>query len=149
MNKDADTRGSRLWSGGRERDQWPQVEPQADEKVVPLGRPAMASDRTYTAFEVRERAERMHIHCATQPSRFPSYNYLLDIIYDHDFDSIFTLIYSFMTVEVTGKHLAPIVHAINFGTCERIREYHSKLYDPPAKDAPIIQAIKITAAGQE
>jgi hypothetical protein len=54
-----------------------------------------------------------------------------------------------MTVEVTGQRLAPIVHAISFGNCERIHEYHSKLYDTPAKDAPIIEGIKIVAAGGE
>jgi hypothetical protein len=116
---------------------------------LPLTRPASLPDRAYVPFEIRERAERLHIHCATQPSRFPGYNYLLDIIYDHDFDSIFTLIYSFMTVEVTGQHLGPIVHAISFGNCERIHEYHPKLYDPPAKDTPIIEAVKIVAAGRE
>jgi len=80
---------------------------------------------------------------------FPCYNYLLDIIYDHDFESMFTLIYSFMAVEVTGQRLGPIVHAINFGNCERIHEFHQKLYDPPANDAPLIEAIKITAAGEK
>lgn len=36
-----------------------------------------------------------------------------------------------MLVEVTGNHLGPIVHAINYGNCERINEYHAKLYDRP------------------
>jgi hypothetical protein len=38
------------------------------------------------------------------------------------------------------------VHAINYGNCERIDEYHRKLHDPPALDSPVIEAIKITAA---
>jgi hypothetical protein len=111
---------------------------------LPLVRP----DRTYAAFEIRDHAERMHIHCATQPSRYPSYHHLLDIIFDHDFEGVFTLIYSFMAVEVTGRHLAPVVHAISYGNCGCIREHHKKLYDSPAPDAPVIESISIVAATQ-
>jgi hypothetical protein len=138
----------RLWSstgrekGRRETDRQPAPSP-ADEKDMPL----FGHDRAYAAFELRDHATRLHIQCAAQPSRFPAYNYLLDIIYDHDYASIFTLVYSFMVVEVTGHNLAPVVHAINFGNCERIREFHKKLYDPPAKkDEPLIESITITAA---
>jgi hypothetical protein len=51
-----------------------------------------------------------------------------------------------MLVEITGNHLGAIVHAINYGNCERIDEYHAKLYDRPAADAPIIESVRITAA---
>lgn len=86
------------------------------------------------------------IFVAPQPSHYPAYSSLLNIIHDHDFDKGFTLVYSFMLVEVTGTHLGAIVRAINHGNCERITEYHRKLYDPPASDAPIVESIKITAA---
>jgi hypothetical protein len=138
MTEDKDKAGlGRLWSGtGREKgrresDQQPEM-PGAAAQDMPL----FGHDRAYAAFDLRDHATRLHIQCAAQPSRFPAYNYLLDIIYDHDYQSIFTLVYSFMVVEVTGQNLNPIVHALNFGNCERIRQFHKKLYDPPAsKDA--------------
>ena len=105
-----------------------------------------ADDRTYTAFDTREHADCLHIHCATQPSHYPSYHYLMNVIFDHDFQSAFTLVFSFMSVEVTGRNLASVVHAISFRSCERIREFHTKFHDQPAKDQPVIESIKVTAA---
>ena len=63
--------------------------------------------------------------------------------FGHDLESIFTLIYTFMTVEVTGEHLAPIVHAIDSEDCKRIHEFHPGLYDPPERGATIIERIRI------
>jgi hypothetical protein len=132
----------RLWSGGAAGDKPTRPEPSRPaDNVVPL-RP----DRAYVALEVREHPARLHICCATQPSHYPAYSSLLNIIHDHNFDKAFTLVYSFMLVEVTGNHLGAIVHAINFGNCERINEYHAKLYDRPAADDPIIESVTITAA---
>lgn len=139
MSNDAE-RGGRLWSGGVAKEKSPRPERPAD-NVLPL-RP----DRAYVAFEVREHVQRLHIHCAAQPSRYPAYSSLLDIIHDHDFDKAFTLIYSFMMVEVTGNRLGAIVHAISSGSCERIHEYHSTLYDAPATNEPVIESITITSA---
>jgi hypothetical protein len=154
MSKDADKSGlSRLWSGGRERER----APQPDEKVLPMKAPAEVRqaalpaehhDRAYAAFETREQAGRLHIMRGAGPSRFPGYHYLLDISFDHHLQSAFTLIYTFMIVEVTGRNLGPVVHAINFGNCERIREYHPRLYDPPAQGEPFIEKIHITAADE-
>jgi hypothetical protein len=142
MSNDAGESSGRLWSrsAAREKASRPEPERTAD-NVLPL-RP----DRAYVAYEVREHAQRLHIHCAAQPSRYPAYSSLLDIIHDHDFDKAFTLIYSFMMVEVTGNHLGAIVQAISLGNCERIHEYHRKLYDSPGPNQPIIESITITSA---
>jgi hypothetical protein len=143
VSNDAERKGiGRLWSEGaaREKATRPEAQPSTD-NVVQL-RP----DRAYVAHEVREHPQRLHICCATQPSHYPAYSSLLNMIHDHNFDKAFTLVYSFMLVEVTGNHLGAIVHAINYGNCERITEYHAKLYDRPAPDQPIIEAIKVTAA---
>jgi len=154
MSRDTDKGGfaERLWGGGEEG-------PAAQEKVLPLKSPAEArpaarpsgapDDRAYAAFEIRERAERLHIVRATGPSRFPNYNYLLDISFDHHLQSAFTLIYTFMVVEVTGWNLEPIVHAISYGNCERIREFNAKLYDAPAKGEPLIEKIHIVAVDEK
>jgi len=130
---------SRLWSGA-ERTAQP-----AEGTVVPLTRPATPPNREYVAFEVREGTDRLHIHRATQPSRYPGYHYLLDIVFDHDFGSMFTLIYSFMVVEVTGKNLEPVVHAISYGNCARIHEFHRNHYDSPPQGDPLIEKIVIVA----
>jgi hypothetical protein len=147
MSTDADKSGvgGRLWaSGGRDK-------AQAQEKVLPLKPPPPPApqDRTYLAFDLRDRAERLHIVRAAGPSRFPNYNYLLDISYDHHKQAAFTLVYTFMIVEVTGWNLWPVVHAISFGNCERIREFHMKLYDVPEAGEPLIESIEITAADEK
>jgi len=152
MSRDAEKGGfaerERLWSG---RDKGPP----AQEKVLPLKpeRPAFAPpaqhDRAYVAFETCDRAERLHIMRGAGPSRFPNYNYLLDISFDHHLQSAFSLIYTFMVVEVTGSNLGPIVHAVSLGTCARIREFHHKLYDPPAGTEPVIVKIQIVAADEK
>lgn len=141
MNNDAERTGiGKLWSAGAAKEK-PAPPPRPADNVVPL-RP----DRTYVSHEVREHPPRLHICCATQPSHYPAYSSLLNIIFDHDFDRAFTLVYSFMLVEVTGTRLGAVVHAISYGNCERINEYHRKLHDPPASDSPVIEGIRITAA---
>src|ERR1019366_8497002 len=150
MSKEAEKNGGfaeRLW-GGREKNPRPPEKP-PEEKVLPLVRPPTPPDRTYTAFDIRENAEPLHILRATEPSRFPSYNYLLDISFDHTHQSAFVLIYTFMIVEVEGWNLGPIVHAISFGNCERITQYHPKLYDAPAQGEPLIEKIQITTADEK
>jgi hypothetical protein len=144
VSNDADRSGiSRLWSGGGTRERAPRPEPERiSDNVVPLH----PDDRAYKAFDVREHPPRIHIHCATLPSHYPAYSSLLNIIFDHNFERAFTLVYSFMLVEVTGTYLGAVVHAINFGNCERLCEFHAKFYDRPAPDQPIIESIKVTAA---
>ncbi len=134
---------SRLWSTKGTRDQARTPEPQEqrreDEKVAPLH----MGDRVYKAFEVKDNPKRLHIRTALQGSFYPSYHYLRDMRFGHDLESIFTLIYTFMTVEITGVHRAPIVHAIDSEDRKRIHEFHSRLYDPPARGEPIIERIRI------
>jgi hypothetical protein len=151
MSKDAEKSAGvtgRLWGSGRETASPP------DEKVMPLKaspavRPTAPPDRAYVAFEIRERADRLHIMRCAGPSRFPSYSYLLDISFDHHLESAFSLIYTFMILEVTGSNLGPVVHAISSGNCERIREYHPKIYDQPARGEPLIEKIQITAVDEK
>lgn len=138
--KDKDRTG-RLWSAGPTRAKPTRSEPpRTPDNVVRLG-----PDRTYVAFEVREHPARIHICCATQPSTYPVYSSLLTILHDPHFDKAFTLVYTFMLVEITGHDLDAIVHAINYGNCDRINEYHPKLYDRPAAGDPIVESVTITA----
>jgi hypothetical protein len=116
---------------------------------APAAKPAAPDDRGYAAFDTVERADRLHILRSAGPSRRPAYQYLLDISEDQFHQSAFTLIYTFMIVEVTGRNLGPIAHAIGYGSCERIREYHAKLYDPPVPGEPVIEKIAITTADEK
>jgi hypothetical protein len=66
-------------------------------------------------------------------------------IFSSDFDDAFTLIYSFMAVEVKGQNLKEIRRAIQNGRCEFIQEFHKEEFQRPAKDAPVIESIKFIA----
>jgi len=108
MSSERDLR--RLWTGTGAKEK-----PLEQQKPMPPPAPRQAAQsNSYVAFETREGTATLHLHRASEPSRFPSYNYLLDIIYEHDFQSAFQLIYSFMAVEVRGEHLDPIIHALNY-----------------------------------
>jgi hypothetical protein len=146
MNSDDDGEvltGGRQWSGERERTpQWFQ-----QLGKTPQAKPDATEDRAYSAFDTRERADRIELRRATQPSRFPSYSYLIDMSFDHHLRTAIMLFYSFgMVVEITGENLGPIAHAIHFGTCERITEFHKDLYDSPAPGEPLVKSISIQTA---
>lgn len=109
--------------------------------------PQQAHGNGYVPFFLRDRADRLQIVPVSEPSRFPVYSSLLDIIFDHDHQSAFTLVYSFMLVKVTGSNLGPIVHALNFGRCAAIHEYYPKRYSgPPDQDKPLVERILTVSA---
>ena len=146
MTQGTDPEGRQsLWGARRAPLQAPAV------TITPAVRPVVPepmqteapSDRVYQAFETHERAARLNIRCARIPSRYPGYNYLLDVIYDYDFSASFTLIYTFMVVEVKGRNLDPVVHAIAHGSCGRITEFHPRRHEKPAGDDPIIESVEI------
>jgi len=149
MSNDTERSGiERLWSGGgtREKPARPEPQPLPADPIRADTMRQVRQGRSYVAFEAREHAQRLHICCAAQASHYPAYSSLLNIIHDHDFEKGFTLVYSFMLVEVTGARLGAIVRALSDGNCGRITEYHRKLHDPPPPGAPVIDSIKITAA---
>jgi hypothetical protein len=117
-------------------------EPTDDEDepyVLPPLRP-----QKYTAFRLGKRRERLLIDRAAQPMRFPAYHELRDISFDQAQQQGFHLFFQAMTVEVIGKNLWPVVHAISSGRCAAVYEYHAKLYPaPPAKGEPFIESIKL------
>ncbi len=66
-------------------------------------------------------------------------------IFSSDFDEAFTLIYSFMAIEVKGKNLKEVRRAIQNGRCEFIQEFHEEEFQKPGKEAPVIESIKFIA----
>lgn len=139
---------NRLWSNtakAKTREQ-AKPEPQAANDEYDI-LPQQAHRNGYVPFFLRDRTERLQVVPVSEPSRFPVYSSLLDIIFDHDHQSAFTLVYSFMLVKVTGSNLGPIVHALNFGRCAAIHEYHPNRYSgPPDEDKPIIESIMTVSA---
>jgi hypothetical protein len=54
----------------------------------------------------------------------------------------------FMVVTVTSRNLHPVVHAIPHGQCSRITELHFQQFGQLKPDEPVINCIKIVAAGE-
>jgi hypothetical protein len=85
------------------------------------------------------------IRCVLQPSQSPQSRFFLAAIFSADYEDSFTLIYSFMAVEIKGKHLKEVRQAIQSGKCEFIQEYDENEYLPPAKGEPVIESVRFTA----
>ena len=85
------------------------------------------------------------IRCVLQPSQSPQARFFLAAVFSADFDDAFTLLYSFMAVEVKGKNLREVRQAIQNGRCEFIQEYHENEFLPPGKSEPVIESIRFIA----
>lgn len=82
------------------------------------------------------------IRCIMQPSQAPQSRFLMAVVFSADYDEAFTLIYSFMAVEVKGKNLHQVRRAVQSGRCEFIQEYHENEFDKPTKGDPVIESVK-------
>ncbi len=110
------------------------------EPVITAGNP-----RQYQAFETGPRPVRLIIQCSRGPSHSPGYPLLVNVIFDRRFGSSFALVYNFMAVTVTGRHLAPVVHAINKHRCTTITEFDPQAFDAPTHGDPVIESIEVQA----
>jgi hypothetical protein len=141
MSNDASESTGKLWSRDAAKEKaTPPTPERAAGNVLPL-RPDR--DRAYVAFEVREHTQRLHIHCAAHPSRYPAYSSLLDIIHDHDFDRVFTLAYSFMVVEVTGNRLRSIVHASASAIASAFTSFTASSMTRPRRTSPSSNRLRL------
>lgn len=102
-----------------------------------------AGKRTYEAFDkMGKPSSYMEIRCVTQPSQSLQSRFFMAAIFNSDFDDAFTMVYSFMAVEVRGCNLKEIRRAIQNNRCEFIQEYHDKEFLTPGKNEPVIESIK-------
>jgi hypothetical protein len=111
----------------------------------PVQRSAAASSgkRPYEAYDKKGRpCPYTEILCIAQPSQSPQSRFFLAAVFSADFDEAFTLLYSFMAVEVRGRNLREVRQAIQQSRCEFIQEYHENEFLPPGKDAPVIESIR-------
>jgi hypothetical protein len=107
-------------------------------------KPAQASTakKTYEAFDKRGRpSPYLEIRCVLQPSQALQSRYLMDVVYSADFDDGFTLLYSFMAVEVRGANLKEVRRAIQSGQCEFIQEFHDNEFAQPQQTEPVITSV--------
>jgi len=99
--------------------------------------------RPYEAFDKTGKpSPYTEIRCVTQSSQSPQSRFFMAAVFSSDFDSAFTLIYSFLAVEVRGQHLAEIRRAIQQGHCEFIQEFHENEFLPLRPGQPVIESIR-------
>ena len=113
-------------------------------KSAPAGNAgsSQARRRPYEAYDKRGRpCPYTEILCAAQPSQAPQARFFLAAVFSSDFDEAFTLLYSFMAVEIRGRNLREVRQAIQNSRCEFIQEYHENEFLIPGKDDPVIESI--------
>lgn len=112
---------------------------------VPAGAimPPKGADE-YVAFGTKDKVNRLRIHSALAPTHSPSYNILLNIIFDGQYGTNFVLVYTVMMVLVRGKNLQKMVFAIENGMSDYIQEYDPDRWEKP-KDASaaFIESIEV------
>jgi hypothetical protein len=97
----------------------------------------------YVAFDAKDRVERLKIHRANNPSRSP-FGPPLDVMFDGEFGTNFVLMWDFLIVEVVGRNLQEVVHAIQNGTCDFIQEFDRDRWDMPKDNsAAFIESITV------
>ncbi len=63
-------------------------------------------------------------------------------VFSANFDDAFTLLYSFMAVEIKGRHLKEVRQAIQNDRCEFIEEYDENEFLQPGRSEPVIESIR-------
>jgi hypothetical protein len=107
---------------------------------------ASTERRSYEAYDKRGKPyPYTEIRCITQPSQSLQSRFFLAAVFSSDDDDAFTLLYSFMAVEVRGRNLREVRQAIQQSRCEFIQEYHENEFPLPGKDDPVIESIRFIA----
>lgn len=113
------------------------------------GGPAAPKDE-YVAFGAKDKVSRLRIRRAMAPTRSPTYNYLLDVVYDGSYGTNFVLVYTFLMVLVRGQNLQAVVSAIEMGMGDFIQEFDPDKWPKPADAAaPFIQSIEVVVQDNE
>lgn len=100
--------------------------------------------KIYEAFKSRDRApERLEIRRVLGVTHAPGYRYLMDMNYNGEKGTELILFYSFIRVEIKGKHLQALIHSIEEGTCVFIQDFHEEEFSPPQPGEAIIEKIEI------
>lgn len=102
-------------------------------------RQTRAGKKLYEAFDTRGRSSPyLEIRCVQSPSQALQSRYLMDVIYSADGEDGFTLLYSFLAVEIRGTNLKDVRRAIQNGQCEFLQEFYDDVFARPSRTEPII-----------
>lgn len=97
----------------------------------------------YAAFKPVDReVKRLGIRPVSGPWFRMSNHYLQYITEDGGRGRIFHLTCGFLVVEVRGKQLQPVIHAIDRECCEFIQAFDPAKWELPEVGAPLIESIK-------
>ena len=96
--------------------------------------------KPYLAFEPKDKLQSLDIRQVLGPTHAPTYAYLLNIVFDHEYFTGFMLFFSFMVVKVRGKNLKDVINAIKMRKCEYIQDFHPGEYQPPKPGEPLIDS---------
>lgn len=99
--------------------------------------------KPYLAFEAKDKVLSLDIRQVLAPSHSPTYAYLLNIEFDHEYFTGFRLYFSFMVVSVRGKNLRDLLTAIKLRNCEYIQDFHPGEHQPPKPGEPVIESIAV------
>ena len=108
------------------------------------GTPPPKSTDEYVAFDAKDKVDRLKIRRANDPTRSPSYAYLLDVVYDGPYGTNFVLVFTFLMVLVRGRNLQQLVTALEMGTADFIQEFDPDRWQKPKDEAaPFIESIEV------
>jgi hypothetical protein len=71
-----------------------------------------------------------------------TYTALLDIVFNEQWPGIFSLVFHYMVVHVTGRNLGPVVDAINDHRAASISTYDPQAQDAPAEGVAVIDGVE-------
>ena len=104
--------------------------------------------RHYIAYKPVDRRQlRLAVRPASGSWERINYRFLLRIIENSDKGTEMTLVFTFMAVQVTGRNLRPVAHAIDKEMCVYLQAFDPLRFDHPVDDtAPFIDKITIVSA---
>src|SRR5258708_5724251 len=79
--------------------------------------------KPYCAFEAKDKLICLEIRRVLGTTHAPTWAYLLNISFDHDFFTGVVLHFTFMRVKVRGKNLKELITAIKLRKCEFIQDF--------------------------
>jgi hypothetical protein len=116
---------------------------------APLRRSAIVQDRQngrkkpYEAFDTTGKpCPYTEFRCVSLPSQSPQSRFFLEAVFRADEDTALTLLYSFLAVEIRGRHLRAIRLAVQNGCCSFLQEIDEAIFLPPGNDVPVIESIR-------
>jgi hypothetical protein len=105
--------------------------------------PPPGTPKRYRAFDAQDKLLCLEIRRVLGTTHAPTYAYLLNIAFDHEYFTGFVLYYTFMRVKVRGKNLKDVITALKLRKCEYIQDFHPSEYAPPKPDEPLIESITV------